>query len=50
MSQPVRMAKLYDRGQIVIPSPIRKILNLKRGTLFVVTVHRGRIILKPVTK
>lgn len=37
------------KGQVVIPSKIRKRLNLKKGTRLSVTERGNRVILQPLT-
>lgn len=36
-----------ERGQVVIPQEIRKRLNLKKGSKFIVIEHLGKIALLP---
>ena len=38
------------KGQVVIPSRIRRHLNIKRGTKLCVVEHDNEIILKPLTQ
>jgi|GEM_PF-1211692 len=40
-------AKLTDKGQLVIPKPIRDQLHLAKGSEFAVTLESGRVILEP---
>jgi len=40
---------MSSKGQIVIPEPIRKRLNLKAGTQFVVLGENDVVILKAIT-
>jgi AbrB family looped-hinge helix DNA binding protein len=40
---------LTTKGQIVIPSKIRKRLNLKEGTKFSIVEDENRIVLQPLT-
>ncbi len=39
--------KLGKRGRIVIPSKIRRFLGLREGTILVVEVREGKILLTP---
>ena len=41
--------RMSSKGQIVIPEPIRKRLNLKPGTQFVVLGKNDVVILKAIT-
>lgn len=41
--------RMSSKGQIVIPEPIRKRLNLKAGTQFVVLGENDVVILKAIT-
>jgi AbrB family looped-hinge helix DNA binding protein len=41
--------RMSSKGQIVIPEAIRKQLNLKAGTQFVVVGEDGVVILKTIT-
>ncbi len=43
------MAVVTTKGQIVIPSKIRKHLNIKKGTRLGVTEKGGRVVLQPLT-
>lgn len=40
---------ITTKGQVVIPSMIRKRLNLKIGTRFCVSESGGKIVLQPLT-
>lgn len=40
-------AKLTDKGQLVIPKPIRDALHLARGSELTVTLEGGRVVLDP---
>lgn len=40
-------AKLTDKGQLVIPKPIRDQLHLAKGSEFAVTLENGRVVLEP---
>jgi len=42
-------AVVTTKGQIVIPSPIRKHLNIKKGTMCHIEERGGEIVLKPLT-
>ncbi len=44
----VSTTKMSSRGQVVIPGDIRKKLNLKAGTRFVVVGERDVVILKSI--
>jgi AbrB family looped-hinge helix DNA binding protein len=39
-------AKLTDKGQLVIPKPIRDQLHLAKGSEFAVTLEHGRVVLE----
>lgn len=39
-------ARLSSKGQIAIPSEIRRQLNLRRGTEFAITVEDGDVVLR----
>ena len=39
-----------SKGQIVIPSQIRRHLNIKKGTRLSIIEKRNEIVLKPLTK
>lgn len=41
--------RMSSKGQIVIPEPIRKRLNLKAGAQFVVVGEKDVVILKAIT-
>jgi len=41
---------LSERGQVVIPKPIRDMFNLQKGVVFDVFVKNDKIILKPKAK
>jgi AbrB family looped-hinge helix DNA binding protein len=43
-------AAITTKGQVVIPSSIRKHLNIKKGTRFCVVESGGKIIFQPLTK
>ncbi len=45
----VATTKLSSRGQVVIPEDIRKKLNLKTGTQFIVLGDKDVVILKKVS-
>ena len=47
---PLATTKMSSKGQIVIPEDIRKRLNLKPGTQFVVVGQDDVVILKTITK
>lgn len=40
-------ATLTSKGQLVIPSAIRKALHMQPGTRFAVSLEGGRIVLEP---
>ncbi len=40
-------AKLTDKGQLVIPKPIRDALRLGPGSELLVTLEGGRVVLSP---
>jgi AbrB family looped-hinge helix DNA binding protein len=40
-------AKLTDKGQMVIPKPIRDALRLGPGSELIVTIEGGRVVLEP---
>ena len=40
--------KLHGKGFVVIPSEVRKVLGLERGTEFVVEVSNDKVILRPI--
>ena len=40
------LAKASSKGQIVIPSVVRRKLGIKRGSVFAVTARRDMIVLK----
>ena len=40
-------ARLTDKGQLVIPKPIRDQLHLAKGSEFAVSLENGRVILQP---
>ncbi len=42
------LVKITSKGQIVIPSEVRKKLNIQKGQKLVVSVEENRIILEPV--
>jgi AbrB family looped-hinge helix DNA binding protein len=43
------MTVVTTKGQIVIPSKIRKRLNIKKGTRLGVLERGGRVVLQPLT-
>ena len=45
----VSTTKMSSKGQVVIPENIRKNLNLKAGTQFIVIGDKGVVILKSIT-
>ena len=45
----VATTKMSSKGQVVIPEDIRKRLNLKTGTQFVVVGDKDVVILKSIT-
>lgn len=40
-------ARLTDKGQLVIPKPIRDALRLGPGSELIVTIEGGRVVLEP---
>jgi AbrB family looped-hinge helix DNA binding protein len=42
------LTRLSSKGQLVIPSPVRKALGLRAGTQFHLRLEEGRIILEPI--
>lgn len=42
----VEITKTSSKGQVVIPTKIRRKLGIKRGSLFVVTSKNGMIVMK----
>lgn len=40
-------ARLTDKGQLVIPKPIRDALRLGPGSELIVTLEGGRVVLEP---
>lgn len=42
--------RLGKRGRVVIPSKIRKLLGLKEGTVLIMEVKEGKIVLIPKRK
>ena len=42
------LVTVTSKGQIVIPAPVRKKLNIQKGKKFVVFVEDNKIILEPV--
>ncbi len=47
--KPVATTKMSSKGQVVIPESIRKTLNLKAGTQFVVVAEGDVVILKTIS-
>ena len=45
----VSTTKMSSKGQVVIPENIRRNLNLKAGTQFIVIGDKGVVILKSIT-
>lgn len=43
-------AKVTQKGQVLIPAPIRKKLGITRGSKLKVEEHEGEVILKPLLK
>lgn len=43
-------AKVTQKGQVLIPAPIRKKLGITRGSKLKVEEHAGEVILKPLLK
>ena len=46
----MKIASVTSKGQIVIPSKLRKELNIKKGTRLSVEIKGAEIIFKPVTE
>lgn len=42
------LARLSTKGQLVIPSVVRKALGLRTGTQFLLHLEEGKIILEPI--
>jgi AbrB family looped-hinge helix DNA binding protein len=42
------LARLSSKGQLVIPSSVRKALGLRPGTQFHLRLEEGKIILEPI--
>lgn len=42
------MARLSPKGQLVIPSAVRKTLGLRAGSQFYIRVEEDKIILEPI--
>jgi AbrB family looped-hinge helix DNA binding protein len=40
-------AKLTDKGQLVIPKPIRDALHLGKGSELLVSLEGGRVVMEP---
>lgn len=47
--KPLATTKMSSRGQIVIPEEIRKKMNLKPGSQFVVVGDKGTVVLKKIS-
>lgn len=45
----ISTTRMSSKGQIVIPEEIRKKLNLKTGSRFVVVGGRDAVVLKPIS-
>ena len=45
----IATTRLSSKGQVVIPGDIRKKLNLKEGTRFIVLGEKDAVILKKIT-
>jgi len=41
---------LSSKGQVILPSEIRKKINIQKGTKFIIEVNNDRIILIPINK
>ena len=41
------LVTVSSKGQVVIPAPIRKKLNIQKGARFLVSVEGNRIVLEP---
>lgn len=50
MSEKTAVTVITTKGQVVIPSRIRKEMDIKPGTRLVVIRKNGEIILKPIGK
>ena len=42
------VTKMSSKGQIVIPTEIRKELSLKEGSKLIVMAHRGKLLMTPM--
>ncbi len=49
MNQQVSMSTVTVKGQVVIPSKLRKKVGLKKGTRVYMEEHNGDIIIHPAT-
>ncbi|MDE1860449.1 MAG: AbrB/MazE/SpoVT family DNA-binding domain-containing protein [Candidatus Micrarchaeota archaeon] len=45
----VEIAKASSKGQVVIPTDIRKKLHIQKGSLFVVTSKKEMIVMKKIS-
>jgi AbrB family looped-hinge helix DNA binding protein len=45
----VEMVTVTSKGQLVIPSKLRKKLGIHKGTRIAVTLERNHLILQPIT-
>jgi AbrB family looped-hinge helix DNA binding protein len=41
---------LSSKGQVILPSEIRKKINIQKGTKFIIEINNDRIILTPINK
>ena len=48
MKQAITLIQLSERGQITLPSEVRKTLGLRGGDAFQVRIEEGRVVLEPV--
>ena len=46
--QDVQFTKASSKGQIVIPTRIRKKLDIREGSVFAIAAEKGMIVLKKV--
>ena len=46
----MRMATVTTKGQIVIPSHLRHLFGIKKGTRLYIETHNDEIVLRPATR
>ncbi len=44
------LTTVSSKGQVILPSKLRKKINIKKGTKFLIEFENGRIILTPITR